>query len=84
MTTTVYPAPRRPEAVAEAHPCPVPHCFVLCSPGHVACPRHWTRIPRIRRSLLVPAFRRREQDPLAYECAVALAAELVIAYAETL
>lgn len=78
MITTYLP-PRRPRALAEAHVCPVPRCTVLVSPGHIACPWHWTRVPRLQRSMLVPAFRRREQDPQAYQAAVALGERLVLA-----
>lgn len=81
MTAPADYSPRTPQAIAEAHPCPVPGCDTLVSPGHIACTTCWCRVPRIRRSLLVPAFRRREQDELAFACAVGLAHQLVLDYA---
>lgn len=70
--------PRRPEARAEAHPCPVPNCTVLCSPGHIACRLHWRAIPQEERDPLIVAFQRREHDPIAFALACDLARRLVL------
>lgn len=73
--------PLRPEARAEAHPCPVPDCDVLCSPGHVACRLHWRAIPQIERDPLIRAFQRREADPVGFALAWDTARALALHYA---
>lgn len=87
MTATAYAVrhwrpPRTPEAIAQAHPCPVPDCPVLCSPGHIACRLHWRAIPQTERDPLIAAFRRRSADPIAYALACDTARALVLAYAQ--
>lgn len=73
--------PLRPEALAEAHPCPVPDCAVLCSPGHVVCRQHWRGIPQRARDPLISAFRCREQDPISFALACDTARSLAAHYA---
>jgi hypothetical protein len=72
--------PVSPEAVAEAHPCPIAWCGTLVSPGHVSCRFHWRRIPQGLRDPLIAAFRRRESDPIAHARACDEARRLVVEY----
>lgn len=58
--------------------CPVPGCLVGHSPGHVACRRHWLKVPIGARRTLADVFRRRETDPDAYQTARLVAAELIL------
>lgn len=73
--------PLRPEAVAEAHPCPVPDCTALCSPGHVVCRLHWRGIPQEERVPLIAAFHRREADPVSFALACDVTRALAVQYA---
>ena len=74
-------APRSPAALEQAHPCSVDTCTVPCSPGHVACRRHWCAIPQLLRDPLIGAFRRRLTDPVGYALAHAEGQRLVGRYA---
>lgn len=69
--------PRSPRALAQAHPCPVPACRAVVSPGHVGCHEHWMAIPTSKRKVLRQAFRQREALPDQYAAALVLAAELM-------
>ena len=62
-------APRSPAALSTAHRCAVEDCPALCSPGHVACRRHWCAIPQPLRNPLILAFRGRVIDPVGYALA---------------
>lgn len=73
--------PVSPEAVAEAHRCPVAWCPTLVSPGHVSCRFHWRRVPQELRDPLIAAFRTREQDPIAHVRACDEARRLVVEHA---
>lgn len=72
--------PQRPDALAEAHPCPVAGCTTPVSPGHVSCREHWQRVPSHLRERLVVVFRNRKHNPAAYEVGVGIARELVERY----
>lgn len=73
--------PVSPEAVAEAHLCPIAWCSTLVSPGHVSCRFHWRRVPQELRDPLVRAFRQREADPIAHQLACDQARALVVEWA---
>lgn len=81
-------SPHRPpgsaRALAEAHPCAVETCPTPCSPGHVACRRHWRQIPQSERDPLIAAFQRRLSDPVAFVLARGLTAQLASHYARLL
>lgn len=74
--------PQSPEAIEQAHECPVPDCTVLCSPGHIACRVHWCGVPWRERSPLIAAFQRRQLDPVTYDLACETAHVLVLKYAQ--
>lgn len=82
-TATFHPntGPQSPAAIEEAHPCAAYDCSALCSPGHVACRRHWCAIPQELRDPLIEAFKRRLGDPVGYRVAQADAQLLVRRYA---
>lgn len=73
--------PRSATAVAEAHGCAVQSCAVPCSPGHVACRRHWRQVPQKLRDPLIALFQRRLTNAVAFEQAQRRAAALVAHYA---
>jgi hypothetical protein len=64
-----------------AHRCPVPGCFVYCSPGHVACREHWLAIPKAKRRVLADAFRARTTDADTFTAAVTLTQQLATDHA---
>jgi hypothetical protein len=66
--------------VGVAHRCPVPDCPAHCSPGHVACRRHWLAIPKAHRGVLAKAFRVRTTDADVFTAAVTLTQQLAVDY----
>lgn len=76
--------PARAEAIAQAHDCPVPQCLALCSPGHIACRRHWRQVPQCERDPLIAAFQQRSSDPVGFGLACEQARSLIVRYAELL
>lgn len=80
---TIVLPPASEAAIAEAHPCAVPGCELLCSPGHVACRAHWRNVPQEDRDPLIEAFRRRTSHLALYQQACARAVTLVQQHASS-